>query len=58
MGRDLLADKKNKRPFYVVLTERSLKKGVPNKCDMIHSETSRINFSKEDIVLAKIYKCN
>ena len=50
--------KKNKRPFYVALTERSLKKGTPNKCDLINEQSININFSNEKILLAKIYKCN
>ena len=50
--------KKNNRPFYVALTERSLNKGTPNKCDLINDQSIKINFSKEKIVLAKIYKCD
>jgi len=50
--------KKNKRPFYVALTERSLKKGTPNQCDLINEQSININFSNEKIFLAKIYKCN
>ena len=49
--------KKNERPFYVALTERALNKGVPNKCDLIEVISTNINFGKEDISLAKIYKC-
>ena len=48
---------KNERPFYVALLERGLNKGVPNKCKIIHKETTKINFSNENIVLAKIYEC-
>ena len=50
--------KKNERPFYIALTERALNKGVPNKCDLIKVISTNINFGKEDIALAKIYKCN
>ena len=50
--------KKNKRPFYVALTERSLKKGTPNQCDLINEQSININFSNEKIFLAKIYKCD
>jgi len=50
--------KKNERPFYVVLLERGLKKGVPNRCKNIHHEEVNINFSKEKLILAKIYICN
>ena len=50
--------KKNKRPFYVVLTERAINKGVPNKCNVIYNEKIKVNFSNEDIVLAKLYECN
>lgn len=49
--------KTNKRPFYVVLTERAIDKGIPNKCNLIHKEVININFSKEEVVLAKIYEC-
>ena len=48
---------KNERPFYVVLLERGLKKGVPNRCKSIHHEEVNINFSKEKLILAKIYIC-
>ena len=50
--------KKNERPFYVALTERATNKGVPNKCELIHSEQVKMNFSKEDLILAKIFKCS
>ena len=50
--------KNNERPFYVALLERSLSKGVPNKCENIHNEKIAINFSKEELILAKIYVCN
>jgi hypothetical protein len=48
---------KIQRPFYVSLTERSLRKGIPNNCDLIFSEKRKINFSNEELVLAKLYKC-
>ncbi len=47
----------NKRPFYVVLVERALRKGLPNNCKNIHNEIININFSKQDIIVAKIFKC-
>ena len=46
------------RPFYVALLERALKKGTPNNCTIVHQEKVRINFSREDIILAKIFKCD
>ncbi len=49
--------KKNIRPFYVALTERALKKGLPNNCKVVNEEKIKINFSKEQIVLARVYKC-
>lgn len=49
--------KKNKRPFLVALTERAINKGVPNNCTIIHQEKIRLNFSKEDLILAKLYRC-
>ena len=49
--------KKNIRPFYVVFTERALKKGVPNNCGLIHQETIQLNFSQEKIILAKVFEC-
>ena len=48
---------KNERPFYVALTERALKKGIPNGCSIINEEKIKLNFSKEEIILAKIFKC-
>jgi len=42
----------------VALTERALNKGTPNKCELIKVISTNINFGKEDISLAKIYKCN
>lgn len=50
--------KRNKRPFYVSLMERALSKGVPNNCSLIYSENKRINFSNEEILMAKLYKCD
>jgi hypothetical protein len=38
--------------------ERGINKGTPNNCDLIYEEKIKINFSKEEISLAKIYKCN
>jgi len=49
--------KKKQKPYYVVLVERFLNKGLPNNCELIHSQSTRINFSRENIILAKIYKC-
>ena len=48
----------NQRPFYVAFMERSLGKGTPNNCKNIYNETIKINFSKEDIILAKVFRCN
>lgn len=48
---------KLERPFYVSLTERSLNKGVPNNCNLIFAEKRKINFSNEELILAKLYKC-
>ena len=50
--------KNNERPFYVALLERSLSKGVPNRCENIHKEKIVINCSKEELILATIYVCN
>ena len=50
--------KKNQRPFFVVLTERSMNKGVPNNCEKIYDENFKMNFSKEKLVVAKIFKCS
>jgi hypothetical protein len=50
--------KSNIRPFYVALMERGLKKGTPNNCEIVHEEIRSINFSREKISLAKIFKCN
>ena len=48
----------NKRPFYVALVERGTQKGIPNNCMNIHNEEISINFSKENLILAKVFKCN
>lgn len=50
--------KKIDRPFYVSLTERSLNKGLPSNCNLINKVTKKINFSREELVLAKLYKCS
>jgi hypothetical protein len=49
---------KNKRPFYVSLMGRGTKKGVPNNCDLILEEQTKMNFSKEILPIARVYKCN
>lgn len=49
---------KNKRPFYVALTERSIKKGIPNNCKNIYNEKININFSRENLIMAKVFKCD
>ena len=51
-------EKKNQRPFYVALMERKLTKGLPDRCQEIHSEKINLNFSRENIVLAKVFECN
>ncbi len=48
---------KNKRPFFVVLTERALNKGLPNNCKNIYNEKIKLNFV-ENLTLAKVYKCD
>ena len=48
----------NKRPFYVALMERATKKGLPNNCTNIHNEKTKINFSNEYLIMAKVYKCD
>ena len=50
--------KKNTRPFYIALIERGIRKGLPNNCDNIYIEKINMNFSTEDLILAKVYKCN
>lgn len=49
---------KNKRPFYVALMERSTNKGLPNNCKNIHNEKVSINFSRENLIMAKVFKCD
>ncbi len=51
-------DKENQRPFYVALLERKIKKGLPNRCTEIYRENISLNFSKEKITLAKVYRCD
>jgi hypothetical protein len=51
-------DKKNQRPFYIALIERKLNKGLPNNCKKIHEEVIYMNFSKEKLTLAKVFKCD
>ena len=50
--------KKNNRPFYVALMERGINKGLPNNCENIHNEQITINFSREKLIMAKVFKCN
>ena len=50
--------KKNKRPFYVALLEKGVNKGTPNNCNLIFKEETKINFSNEKLVLAKLYRCD
>ncbi len=50
--------KKNERPFYVALLERGIKKGSPNRCNTVFEEKRQVNFSSEDLILAKIFKCD
>ncbi len=62
-GKNCLIDfsklhEKNKRPFYVSLMGRGTKKGVPNNCDLIFEEQTKMNFSREILSIAKVYKCN
>ena len=49
---------KNQRPFFVALMERGVRKGTPSNCDLIFKEEKSVNFSKEKVVLAKVFKCN
>ena len=51
-------DKKQARPFYVALLERKLNKGTPNGCKKIYEEKIKLNFSKEELILAKVFRCN
>ena len=50
--------KKNARPFYVALMERGINKGLPNNCKNIHNEKININFSKESLIMARVFKCD
>ena len=50
--------KKNIRPFYVAFTERFTKKGTPNNCTLVYEEKVKINFTKENLILAKVFKCD
>ena len=50
--------KSKERPFYVALIGRALDKGVPNGCKIIHEETRYLNFSKEKLFLARIFRCD
>ena len=50
--------KDNQRPFYVILTERALNKGTPNRCENFYDEIIKLNFSFEELTVAKIFKCN
>jgi len=50
--------KKNVRPFYVALMERFTDKGLPNNCQNIHNEKVSINFSRENLIVAKVFKCD
>lgn len=49
---------KNQRPFYVALMERGVNKGTPTNCELVFKEEKSLNFSKEKVVLAKVFKCN
>ena len=35
-----------------------MNKGVPNNCEKIYDENFKMNFSKEKLVVAKIFKCS
>ena len=50
--------KKNKRPFYLALLERGVNKGTPNNCNLIFKNETKLNFSNEKLVLAKLYRCD
>ena len=41
---------------HVVLAERALNKGVPNNCK-IYDEKFNMNFSRENVIVAKVYEC-
>lgn len=49
---------KVERPFYVSFTERTLNKSTPNNCKLIFKETKSVNFSKEKLIMAKVYRCD
>ena len=49
--------KKNLRPFYVVFTERALRKSPPNNCFLNKKIYIKINLSPEEVTIAKVYKC-
>ena len=49
---------KNQRPFNVVLMERATRKGVPNNCKNIYNEQINLNFSNENLILARVFKCS
>ena len=38
--------------------ERSIKKGLPNNCTNIYNEKININFSRERLIMAKVFKCD
>ena len=38
--------------------ERGINKGVPNNCEIIFKEQINLNFSKETLTLAKLYRCD
>ena len=50
--------KKNIRPFYVAFSERFTKKRTPNGCTLVYVEKININFTKENLELAKVFKCS
>ena len=50
--------KSNNRPFMVSLMERALKKGTPNNCKLIYEEKGNLNFSSEEIIFAKVFRCD
>ena len=49
---------KNQRPFFVAFMERGVRKGTPSNCNLVFKEEKSVNFSKEKVVLAKVFKCN
>ena len=50
--------KSNNRPFIVSFMERALKKGTPNNCKLIYEEKGNLNFSSEEIIFAKVFRCD